>query len=98
MSVQQRLQMLAAAKPTIHRNGSSKQQLMEDLLTAMQAIDEAIKAVRQTSPNGRDYYPQGDDAFRTAGREHVERLKSLEKIKQELEELAMHIHDQPDNR
>jgi hypothetical protein len=99
MNIQQRLHtLIAITKPTIHRNGTGKDELMESLLNAMEAINNAIKALNKTSPNGRDYYPQGDDAIRVAGQEHKARIKQLETINKELEELAMHIHKQPDNR
>ena len=46
--------------PTIHPNGSSKADLLAKLRTAISLIDKAIDAIRQTAPNGRDYYPQRD--------------------------------------
>jgi len=49
--------------PTVHLNGTSGQ----DLLEQQQAILDALRAVREAmmaaTPNGRDYYPQGEDAI-----------------------------------
>jgi hypothetical protein len=51
------------AVPTIHLNGTSRESLMEDLLGAYHALTEAIAALGRACPNGRDYYPQGNDAL-----------------------------------
>lgn len=49
--------------PTVHLNGTSGQ----DLLEQQQAVLDALRAVREAMvaamPNGRDYYPQGEDAI-----------------------------------
>lgn len=76
-------------KPTIHMNGTSKNALLESYLGAMEAIRDAIEAVQDTSPHGRDYYVQEDpDAFVGAVREHQARLKALQTVIGELEQLA----------
>jgi hypothetical protein len=49
--------------PTIHLNGSSKKDLLDELRAAISSIDAAIDATRRTCPNGRDYYPQGSGVF-----------------------------------
>ncbi len=76
--------------PTIHRNGSSKDDLFDGYMTALAAMQTAIDAVIQTAPHGRDYYPQGDDALRQAMVEHRERLLRLGAVADELNALAVH--------
>jgi len=77
--------------PTIHLNGTSKDRLIEDLCNASNALNDAYAALKQTAPNGRDYYPQGDDALRKATQEHMSRLKRLDEIKGEINKLTIAI-------
>lgn len=77
--------------PTIHTNGTSKERLIELLCEASQALDLAFSALKQTAPNGRDYYPQGNDAFDKAVAEHYDRMKRLDAIKDEVDELTRQV-------
>jgi hypothetical protein len=76
------------AVPTIHLNGTSRENLMEDLLGAYHALTEAITALGRACPNGRDYYPQGNDALSAALEDHRSRLARLESVKAELMQVA----------
>lgn len=73
--------------PTIHLNGTSKQALADDLANALQALTVAIRAVEATSPNIRDYYPQGREAFAQATAEYRSRVERLTAVRQELADL-----------
>lgn len=73
--------------PTIHSNGTSKESLIEDLCKASHAIDAAYVALKLTAPNGRDYYPQGPAALEKAIAEHNDRLRRLDVVKNEVDEL-----------
>lgn len=75
--------------PVIHMNGSSPNRLAEHYSMAILALEGAIARLAEVAPNGRDY-PAGDDAFATAAREHTERLRSLEKVRADLEALCVH--------
>lgn len=79
--------------PSIHMNGTSKNELLEQLQTAYSAVDAAMLALANATPNGRDYYPQGPDAIRKAIIEHGERLAKLTTISKELETIALAIVD-----
>lgn len=80
--------------PTIHLNGTSKAALLDDLGEAAVAIDAAYRAVKQTAPNGRDYYPQGPLALGAALAEHEDRLRRLDAVKAEIEALMDAIDTQ----
>ena len=80
--------------PTVHLNGTSRDALIEQLSDAQFGIRQAIELLGKAAPNGRDYYPQGDDAFRTAHAEHEARVARLAETARELEELAMAIYRQ----
>jgi hypothetical protein len=89
MSIERRTMQL----PTIHLNGTSKERLIEALCEASQALDLAFSALKQTAPNGRDYYPQGPEAIHKATEEHLARLRRLDDIKNEIDALALAIDE-----
>jgi hypothetical protein len=77
--------------PTVHLNGTSKRELFDGYLNAYRAVIDAIGAVQASAPNARDYYPQGNDAFRAARDEHVARLHALQTVADGLEAIAVAI-------
>ncbi len=77
--------------PTIHLNGTPRYMLVAELSRASRALDEAYQALKETAPNGRDYYPQGPEAMEAATREHMDRLGRLDAIKKEVDALALAI-------
>jgi|ERR1041385_2071933 hypothetical protein len=76
--------------PTIHLNGTSGKELLEGYMQALTAVREAQEKLQQTSPNGRDYYPQGSDALGNAINEHNARRDKLQSVYDELMDLALH--------
>lgn len=83
--------MLAA--PTIHSNGTSRDELLRQMCDATDALHRAIEVLASAGPNGRDYYPQGPDAIKRATAEHQDRLSRLQSVQAELQELAVVIAD-----
>lgn len=79
---------MAVSIPTIHLNGTSRESLVSDLLDALQALEEAERALQHTCPNGRDYYPQGPGAITEAMRQHTARMGKLYEVRQELSAIA----------
>lgn len=77
--------------PTIHINGTSKQELFDLYFEALDAIATARVALNKASPNGRDYYVQGPLALRQAQSQHADRLQRLETIYDELHAIAEHV-------
>jgi hypothetical protein len=77
--------------PTIHLNGTSRDALLEQATDAGNAIRQAMKAVEDAEPNGRDYYPQGSDALSKAQKEHVARLVKLRSVYDEYAAIAEDI-------
>ena len=74
--------------PTIHSNGTSRDELLRNLTDAIAALQTAIQEVGRTCPHGRDYYPQGEDAIREALARHDRRMRDLRAIQRELNEIA----------
>ena len=63
--------------PTVHRNGTSREELLRQVQDAGQAVFQARDALAKASPNARDYYPQGMSAFPAAVKEHDRRARML---------------------
>jgi len=74
-------------KPTVHLNGTHRKDLYIQYSDAIAALRDAITALQNAAPNGRDYYPQGDLAIYRAQDEHAARLCKLGEVKKELEGL-----------
>jgi hypothetical protein len=84
--------------PTIHLNGSSPVRLQEGYMTAHEKVLDAIRALKDIEFNGRDYYPQGPDAWRQAAAEFAPRLQALTKVDADLVKIIEHIQDSIDAR
>lgn len=80
--------------PTIHLNGTSKANLLDEIEAAYVAIEAAISALRQVTVHGRDYYVQGPNAYPQARDEMDKRLASLYTVQQELQSMYEAIHAQ----
>ena len=87
--------------PTIHRNGTAREDLIRQYERATRAVHDAIDAVRHIECHGRDYYVQasvGRDPTCEAHSEHCARIQALEKVRSELELLWTHCVDSGNNR
>lgn len=71
--------------PTVHLNGTSSRDLLIQYSAARQAIEVALKALLEASPNGRDYYPQGPMAMLRAQDQHRAWYQSIDKVRKDIE-------------
>jgi len=79
--------------PTLNINGSSADDLIQPRIAAYDALRDAIKALQQVTPNGRDY--PGDNDQCVADRQaHYTRLKAIHTIATEIVAEAVNIKDQ----
>jgi hypothetical protein len=76
--------------PHVHLNGDSRQTLLDDFAAATSALRKAIDVVQKTAPNGRNFYnhPEGEGAMARATHEHLDRLRRLLAVNQELLTIA----------
>lgn len=81
--------------PTIHSNGTSREQLLDQVCQAHFAVIKAVEALERAAPNGRDYYPQGNSALKLATEAHHARVVKLVDVLVELARLAEEIADAP---
>ena len=80
-------------RPVLNINGSSASDLIDQRRNAMDALLEAIDALKQLTPNGRDY--PGDNNRCLADRNtHFDRLAALHTLREELLDEALHIQQQ----
>jgi hypothetical protein len=84
--------------PTLHLNGTSRDELMTQVCDAARALQAAMEALAQMAPNGRDYYVQSPDACAQAGREHRERIAKVKEVYDEVTRLGEAILDAPGRR
>jgi hypothetical protein len=77
-------------QPIININGTSRDEHIALRRAALNAIRNAIDAVRSLAPNGRDYpgQPERCEADRKA---HFNRLAALHELKQEIMNEALAI-------
>jgi hypothetical protein len=80
--------------PTIHTNGTGKDTLTAEYYAAYKAIKESINTLLDATLNGRDYYPQGSDAFYQAREERQDALSKLHQVKIYIEEVITGIAEQ----
>jgi hypothetical protein len=79
--------------PTLNINGSSLTDLTHPRIAAYDALQAAIKALQQVTPNGRDY--PGDNDQCVADRQaHYTRLAALTAIATEIVAEAVLIKEQ----
>lgn len=86
------------AVPTVHLNGTSAKELLNQLKDAFTAVRQANEKLAQAAPHARDYYVQNDRAYALAREQHVQRVKSLEAVAADLERIAIAIQDQTIDR
>jgi hypothetical protein len=72
------------ARPTVHLNGTSREELLKGYSEAYTALRKAMDALSQCSPNGRDYYVQGDKALRVALDQHSARQQAVRDVADEI--------------
>lgn len=80
--------------PIVHRNGTSKSELLQQQVEIMNNLRSLMKAMRDATPNGRDYYVLSADAVIEARDAFNERYNVINKIFTDFEEIAVKIHIQ----
>jgi hypothetical protein len=80
--------------PTLHLNGTGRTTLRDEYAAAYDAMEKARNAFASTTLNGRDYYPQGPDAYYQARRERNAAMESLDAAITYVGEMLMGICDQ----
>jgi hypothetical protein len=77
--------------PIVHLNGTSPESLSAGYEAAYDAVQQAIRMLADSAPNGRDYYMYPGDALSVATNEHFARMQKLQDVAKELDELIGHV-------
>ncbi len=85
--------MKTVQAPTVHLNGTTKDDLLDAIEDAFHAVSEALDKMRKTCPNGRDYQTRGALPFEVALAQHQHRLLRVASVMDELEAIATAIHE-----
>lgn len=80
--------------PTVHLNGTSREELMQQIRDAYDALFSALEKLRAMTPHGRDYYVQGPESGQKARDEHEVRIKMVLYVVNELLIMAAEIDKQ----
>jgi len=80
--------------PTVHLNGTDKQDLLNQLQEAIGSVEDAGKSLAKASPHLRDYYTQPKGEWNRAQDQHEARIVKLREIVKELETIAEGVIDQ----
>jgi len=80
-------------RPTLNINGTIADDLIQPRLAAYTALQAAIKALQQVTPNGRDY-PGDNDRCVADRRAHYDRLAAITAIAAEIMAEAISIKEQ----
>jgi hypothetical protein len=67
-------------------------------LSALRSLQDAVEALQNAAPDGRDFYVQESNAYSQARLEHEKRLHRLADCIHEINEIVEAINDQLDAR
>lgn len=88
----------ALIAPTLNLNGTSAEALMQDYSIVMAALREAEELLRRTRPHGRDFQTAPPGAEAIAKRQHEARITAVARCYSEIEEIALKVQDQQNER
>lgn len=82
---------MAIMTPDVHMNGDSREELVRINRAVYDKAGELLDALREASPNGRNFYTKGPDAMRQAVSEARFRYAAVTAVKDEAEEILLAI-------
>ena len=74
-------------------NGDSQKNLLDEARNAMDALQDASDALFKITVNGRNFYPQGENATSEAKEEFRDMMRRFERIQSEVEKYAISIYE-----
>ena len=80
--------------PIVNMNGSSQEELLEQVMAAKEAVAIAMKALAEATPHGRDYQTAPAGAYTVARGQHNVRFGKLVDVYEELQAIAVDIYEQ----
>ena len=80
--------------PIINLNGTNGKELLEKLEGAEVCLRQAIMALGDMAPHGRDYQVSPEGAFQLATIEHSNRMTALKEVLGEITDITLNVYDQ----
>jgi len=85
--------------PTVHLNGTGRDELLAQITNAISAISDALDAMAKASPHPRDFYVQpaddmGNTAWDIALAQHRLRTQKVTEVMNDLGEVYAAVFDQ----
>jgi len=80
--------------PVVNLNGESREALVNARTAARIVVMEAMKALAECAPHGRDYQTSTRERYEGARALYVKRFAFLDQLANELEDEAIAIQDQ----
>lgn len=81
--------------PILNLNGTSRSSLVEQYQNALEAVQNTLDVLSETSPHGRDYILNKDPrALINATNEYAERQNKLRIVRSELESIVINLCEQ----
>lgn len=80
--------------PTVHLNGTSQEELLNQLVEAMNGIREADQKLSDSQPNGRDYIQPTTFTFKEAQEQHKRWRDMLKTILDEIYAVSEKVSEQ----
>ena len=77
--------------PDIHLNGSGQNNLLGQMVDAVNALKLAADAMREAYPHMRDYYTLDPAIHSEAFKQHQDRISRIESLIEEYESIAVAI-------
>jgi hypothetical protein len=84
--------------PRLNLNGTSADELLSQIDSAIFALNKAATAMREAAPHGRDYQTIAPGAYSDARQEHEERLSRIATLIGEYKAIYKNIADQHEER
>ena len=83
------LEMTVHTLPTVHLNGTSRDELVRQLVEAGKALQVALDKLRAAYPHERDYYVNPDPmAYKKAKNAHDQRCREVHRAMMDCNEMA----------
>jgi hypothetical protein len=79
--------------PIINNNGSTAESLGNDRIAAWRAVKEAMKALSECAPHGRDYHTEPGAEYAIARKRYAEHFAALDKLANELCDEIQYLAD-----
>ena len=80
--------------PVLNLNGTSTTTLLSEYVQAAHAVRQAINAVQNITVHGRDFQTAEPGLYAKARDEQVERLRKLESVLDEIQQLQEAVYEQ----